>query len=606
MKAHSLSGKDNMLYSVTGFKNTGFNSINIPDKPSLLDSMERVEFGDINIVQNRGLIKVSLYASWDKVKELDYVRISGSADTMYYTVRDIQMSSKDVAELLLLPDYLTSAGGPANLQYTGGITTRRTVINDDGYAYASNDEYLAPAFPLKLKNLGKIGYSGNSNSILVTSVDLNAISGNIAPNGHYLGATLDFRTKDEDTNIHDRLLKQIPEIPAANKHTLAKLGNRYVPIPGVELYSINGTTQYVMSVARSLALDNAFLAAYNLPEEAATLDLGDSYNIKKINSRVLLVNCTLAKYQAKNDAINWGPYNKVLLISVKGDRVEMNPEDCMLYEGSNNPVKTTVQIKSIVDPRYDGFPIFYFSHVNGIANDIDLLNSVAGLPWANVPLLFTGSSGSALARYDLESNIQRMDVAQQQTRFNQDMGTLSSMMSIGMAGVNGDFSGVASGTANFITQMGNTIYTQELYEMDRNKELAEFGLKQNIVAPDLKFPYQNNLKRDAYGNSAHCYQFTYDPRDVARIDRLLTMYGYKDCRLISKSMFNCRSVFDYVRASGVSVSGTVSGKKLPMYVRDGIAAQLNAGVRVWHQKPKEIGYDFTNTPIPTNANFENS
>jgi hypothetical protein len=67
------------------------------------------------------------------------------------------------------------------------------------------------------------------------------------------------------------------------------------------------------------------------------------------------------------------------------------------------------------------------------------------------------------------------------------------------------------------------------------------------------------------------------------------MYGYRYTKFLEASDFNNRSKFNYVKASGITVTG------LPRWFSDGIANQLNGGVRVWHTHPNTSSYsDGTN------------
>ena len=68
------------------------------------------------------------------------------------------------------------------------------------------------------------------------------------------------------------------------------------------------------------------------------------------------------------------------------------------------------------------------------------------------------------------------------------------------------------------------------------------------------------------------------------------MYGYRYTKFVEASDFSTRAKFNYVQASGVSVTG------LPKWFADGVAEQLMGGVRVWHVLPDVSAYtDGSNT-----------
>ena len=60
------------------------------------------------------------------------------------------MSSGDVANLSLTPDFITSAGGPAAQNYLDGTTSRVHVSIDAFGEHPESDPLTAPALPLKI------------------------------------------------------------------------------------------------------------------------------------------------------------------------------------------------------------------------------------------------------------------------------------------------------------------------------------------------------------------------------------------------------------------------------------------------------------------------
>ena len=75
---------------------------------------------------------------------------------------------------------------------------------------------------------------------------------------------------------------------------------------------------------------------------------------------------------------------------------------------------------------------------------------------------------------------------------------------------------------------------------------------------------------------------------MLRIDKLLTMYGYKKTKALEATDFSNRQYFNYVEAA-------VSVGNLPRWWADGISAQLANGVRIWHVKPNSSYY--ANNPV---------
>ena len=95
--------------------------------------------------------------------------------------------------------------------------------------------------------------------------------------------------------------------------------------------------------------------------------------------------------------------------------------------------------------------------------------------------------------------------------------------------------------------------------------------------------------RDFYGNGCLVYRYKYTQNDINRIDRLLTMYGYRHSKPLTVSDFSNRQYFNFVKCPNVTVTGH------PRWINDGIHDQLANGVRVCHVLPDSSYY--SNNPI---------
>ena len=152
------------------WSNTGFNSINIPDSPALLNAIPYADFPTLDLNQERFLGSVRIKANWDSVKNADYCRVGN----FYYTIENINMTSPDVAVLTLTPDYITSVGGVSGLNILDG-TTQRVHVSDDTYgAYGESDPLTAPSRPLELETSTVVTEDNglNYHSVVESSLDL--------------------------------------------------------------------------------------------------------------------------------------------------------------------------------------------------------------------------------------------------------------------------------------------------------------------------------------------------------------------------------------------------------------------------------------------------
>lgn len=142
------------MYRVKLYYNTGFNTVNVPDKPSLLDQFTSEEFPALDILQHLFLSNVKIKARWDEVIEADYLMLYNDSDSRkvaYYSIQSISMRAVDTAMLNITIDSWLTAGGLDNVTPTDGMTVRHHVaLEDDLFgAYCEDDDMLVPSEPLE-------------------------------------------------------------------------------------------------------------------------------------------------------------------------------------------------------------------------------------------------------------------------------------------------------------------------------------------------------------------------------------------------------------------------------------------------------------------------
>ena len=123
----------------------------------------------------------------------------------------------------------------------------------------------------------------------------------------------------------------------------------------------------------------------------------------------------------------------------------------------------------------------------------------------------------------------------------------------------------------------NRTAIEEQYVINRNKELQALMLSNYAVAPEINFPVSEGI-RDYVGNTCIVYRYKFTENDAHRIDKILTMYGYKHTTPIEPSLLTNRSKFNYIEAKGV----TIKNAGVPKWLRDAVGAQFASGVRFWH------------------------
>ena len=68
---------------------------------------------------------------------------------------------------------------------------------------------------------------------------------------------------------------------------------------------------------------------------------------------------------------------------------------------------------------------------------------------------------------------------------------------------------------------------------------------------------------------------------MTRFDNFLTAYGYAVDEPLKAECFSGREHFNFIQARDVSLKIA----NAPQYLIDGMAKQIEAGVRIWHKAP---------------------
>lgn len=615
-------------YSCRLYINTGFNSINVPDTPALLEQMSFVDVPVLDLTQERFLPFVSVRASWDTVKNCDYCKVG----TFYYYVPSIHQSSGDVAVLDLIPDFALSAGGFATLEILDGLTDRVHVTDDSYGIYEGDDPYMAPAYDLEVRSFVKSFDSSSALTFVETTLDLDSLGQQKQDN-----TTLALTAKDE-TDPDNPFTVTYPVVPM-----ISDTAGSGAPFEGTKYYANLGGTRHALtytknqglyylgatqaqlvldgiSQARSLGVEQAISGQFSIPSDFVTMSSGAQTIsiVSTLDGRFGTVATDIPfKYgTANNNRVFYGNFTPYTLVSCIGNTFSAAAEEIYDFAGGTVP-----SVSYIADPRREGKPYYRFSHLNRVSaagNDF-FRGSVAGKQWNNVPLVLSEKSGSVLDFVNYRNSMASNQMAAKQAKIAGDFGIASSAilglsgaasgvgnavisnassktpMSGGMLGASiatdllqRTMSGLSSGEAAYM----NSQFTQQRAALERAIESQQFQISQNVRVPDIRFTVDPDLAAEIYGNGFMVYRVTYRQEDISRIDKILTAYGYKHTKLLENTDFNNRTYFNYV-------SGSISVGNLPRWWADGIAAQLAGGVRVWHVKPSHFFYN--NNPVVTPA-----
>lgn len=614
------------MWNVRLYYETGFNAVNIPDTPALLDTMTYHDFPALDILQGEHLSSVNIKATRAQVKKADYMRLTDGTDTFYYIVENFTMTSTDVAVLSIVMDYFTTHGGVTGLTFLDGVVERHHVASaDDVYgAYTEDDPMLVPSKELDFDEVSLFtdmtaDTTQTSHTILETTLDLKAIATN--------ANAVNYTTQGGDSVT-------VPLVNATTKVTAVEV-NVDANQSGMTKQFITPKTVYcdadnvdVISAvgrARSLGVEDGILNSYVIPD-AAVVDYAQSIdadgNVSVLHGAHEFEDTQLDfEYaQVKNKRVLYGSLNSFMLVSpANGNSVTFKPEDIAYTSGAQ--MMTSPRVCMNTDPRPDGRPYFRFEYYKRDSNDF-FLNALRGMEWANAPLVFQRRSGewASKLQHDATTGILERDMNMAQTAnkisaIQNVLGTVSggaSPMAQTWVGGNAPIAGNDEAVRYFLerqpyevgassfalgAQMGvgfanagmsASLAKQqtELHFKDAYLQEAIGYLSGKVVAPDLRFAMSETL-RDFRGNGCIVYRYRPQTSDIAKLDKVLTMYGYKDTEPLAgnESYLTNRSKFNYIKATGVSVAGNK-----PKWLRDGVATQLSVGTRIWHVKPNTTVY----------------
>ena len=593
------------------YKNTGFNSSNIPDGQALLNTLPYQDLPAMEIRQERFLSSIRVKVSWEEVKYCDYCRVSDGYDdntgdhSFYYFVNSVWMEATDVATLELTPDFWTTGNGIKGFGISDGITERVHVRDDSFGKWSGNDPLLTPSEPLKIATNWRA--PGNSSVV--------AIEATLNP-----GLTASRKHSYTYTDADDQ--EQVVSVPKAQPNsrlTKFKIPNGNANDRGTALYAVSsdislgsyGSGYYeeeadYIAVLRSLGLEQAIVSQTRYPSAYVGFSISGAAGGQIVFNQLTgkqgewQSGLPYIQHSVRNNLINYSNLLKYGIISCSGEGAEFDPADVM---GDGSEPK----IRYLADPNPDGKPYFRFKTVNGSSSLSDFWrNCISGMKWKQVPLVFTEASGSTLntMRYNNNTDLAVMKHVRENQAFTNQY--TQSMVGNAIGGVASaakfDIGGTISNAMAMTQAQMNMDLRREhdipIYMKERTNELMELNLANSVVVPTVNFPYNSDILRDSYGNGVLVYRYRYSDNDVRRIDKLLTMYGYQVSKPLETDDFVNRRYFNFIKCSNVSFNASPSGHqnvRRPRWFLDGAAAQLKGGVRIWHVIPNESYYE--NNPV---------
>lgn len=601
-----------MLCNIYGWKNTGLNAFNTLSNPSILEAQSSImvnltPFGPVDIRQQRILPSVRVNCGWDTVQDVDIIKIvpvSGGFAAWYAVDGSPVMLAEDCAQLSLVYDAWLSYIGTyslSSLQVLDGITRRITVadspVTTSGGAFTIDtvepDDYLAPAKPLKLAT-DYIQVTDPTNAdreyfLIESTIDLSAVFDN----------AITYIDTASGSKVTAPTLKRCPvftqySLQNIDGSQITSLSNN----PMTALYSVTSANKDqvldVINQARSLGMESAIIAIYRIPKDLVVAVAPSS--VTGIIGKTVDFDATHVKFNPYTGRINnprllYSEYTGAGLVSFAGDRASYDIKD--IYNGTD----TDLFVRIMSDPHSDGKPYFRPRYIFGGTTGF-FMNCISGMQWKQVPLTYFEKSGNLLntikfnasTNADLEAYNAQMrslnagyirETAQRTGQvIGNIMGSGDKYQALGSA-----IGGV--GSQAFSTYMAETEREniQRTYVARRRSEVSQYVVDNLVVAPEVAMPYNSEAARDYTGAIGVAYRYQYDADDVARIDKILSMYGYRKTKVLEASDFSVRTgrYFQYIEATGA----TFRSQNAPAWLLDILSAQLNGGIRIWNSMPDQ-------------------
>lgn len=575
------------MYTAILYHNTGFSGNNVPADVSVLTNCaKKMEQKTLNIVQNYPLTYIDIHGKFNDYKDVDYIKIGDYV----YEAFPAPMPSNDGARLSLTFRGLTGSGGAFKI--VQGVTARTTRHGDTFGEYAMPDPLTKPAEPLQIE-YKKILDDSIRKAVVVSTVDLSAVIDDGQGGYTFPGKTF---TDPNDANK----FVTVPYVPPNDEETTFKLDGVDLPSnPGTMLFSVDQFNK-AKGILRSLGLESS-VSEYLIPTNGTIFSNSDGRFPAVSSSRRVAPAFDPNYGEVTNKRVLYGEYNTWGLVTASGDKSEFNVEDIL----PSGYVSGNVNVIRKADLRPDGRPYFRFEYYLGNNNDdYFFVKAVQGAPWQNTPIVWTGASNSWIASYQHANRMTEMTADFAYGQKSRDIGLQREHFKNSLEMTDGVVGAVKSAITHTdpidaVTKIGTAAYNytnatldytraseynKAVYGHNRTKELTEFGYSQAVVQPEISTPYNANLIREMTNNGVIVYRYKYSKNDLARIDKLLTMFGYAIVRPVTMEDIyenGKTSGFTYLECQGISLTSDT----LPKWYLDLMEAEIESGVRIWHSRP---------------------
>lgn len=402
----------NSGYTLTCYFNTGFNGVDIPAKPSVLENATKRVYND-NYFLREDLDKpvLSVNDTYAHLRDCDYVKLEpkqGNDDGVtcyFFCVPSAQ--ARGTTSLALDLDALLTMGGAENLNYISGWQERGHIAKaDDDYFNNVAPENFSPSRPLILRggsnDIEASDTASNDASIIVSTVDLMDTA---------TGSTVDVITGVDSLGEEKMYFPQIKVngddyitefdqlVSWADPSTSPLFTFFKLPSTTAFLYSNSKVKEGLkalysagqLSLMASYIIPKSYLSP-STPIEVYSDKVGAIHRIKGLYENISVSGndykfaFPVDNYTVKNKKA-YSLYHQYELLNVASGAMVIKDAHDLYKDGDEKP-----NVILWVDPSPNGKPVTRFAYIRDSENLFS--DAVYGSPWYQQQLVFEGASGS--------------------------------------------------------------------------------------------------------------------------------------------------------------------------------------------------------------------
>lgn len=564
-------------YQVMLYKNTGFNSNNIPDSPALIDTISeehKTSVPSLFLNQNNDLSTIKVQGTWEGLKNVDYCKIGDC----YYFVTNVFMFNDDVCQLSLQLDPITTIQ-IANMDFIDGWCSRRIIPQSEQSISNYNMNIIPEDWTQQqscvmdfAKDLAKQSLGGDVTNydFVLATVDLIDIQAKAV------------KYSSEGTDTLSVAVPQVATLPYS-KSTVFQMN---VPSDVVEFKYPNGALYFEpndkvtegLAAVRSLGVESAIIGSYSIPVMYVEGTDDDNGRAIKIIGKSGISSIESMKYEYYDFIENkkvFALYNTFELVSVAGSNSAQYEFEAIYHQGDTYP---SFYVWS--DPSPNGSPFIRPEWYYG--NDTNFwTGSIKGAGWLNNQVVFNIGSGIRQDYVSINRNIR-------QTAASSMIENISSLSSVGLSTLGMFTSGkapskmedISGATSGFGTAIGQANKAINNY-FTAFKSLQDFANKAVQFAPTIIYPYTSSIQ-SYVGNDFNIIRYRLTENDARRFDNYLHRYGERVDEPFKKEYLHKKQQYDFIQMSNCQIKSNAG-----IRFNQQAESMFNGGIRIWHTLPNK-------------------